>query len=183
MLPQLKKKPLADEIGMDRQDMGPADTLRYNIMVFVVEENYDRAIEELRNFMEADSEFPKFKDKVFRYVEHAVDLINAIRAKRNFPGASSLTMAKQQELKERFHEHFNELQRVLRSIDKVQAELRIDDIRSTVWVVRALVNSLFAIVIIAFLLEASRGLAANLWIVLDDVFLTLTDWVFKTIGL
>jgi hypothetical protein len=182
-LPATKSKGSSDEIKLDRKDLGKADTLRYNVVTFVVEENYDRAIEELRTFMNGPSDFPKFKGRVERYVEHSVDLINAIRAKRKFPGANSLTMAKQQELKERFHQHFNELQQVLKNIDRIHNELKLDDIRSTVWVVQALINSVFVIVLIAFLMEASGGLAGNAWQVADDFFISLTSGIFNKLGL
>jgi hypothetical protein len=173
----------SNEISLDRKDLGRADTLRYNVITFVVEENYDRAIEELREFMASPSEYPRFKTRVERYVEHSVDLINAIRAKRKFPGASSLTMAKQQELKERFHQHFNELQQVLKNIDRIHNELKLDDIRSTVWVVQALINSVFVLVLIAFIIEASNGLAGNVWRVADDVFISVTNRIFNMLGL
>jgi hypothetical protein len=181
-LPAVRSKNGSEEIGLDRREMGQADTLRYNVATYVVEEKYDRAIEELRGFLEADSEFPKFKERVSRYVEHSVDLINAIRAKRKFPGASSLTMAKQQELKERFHEHFAELQQVLKNIDRIHTELKIDDIRSTVWVVKALVNSVLAVVLSALVIEASHGLGTSLWLVAEEALVSVTNAIFSVLG-
>src|SRR6185312_7473140 len=108
------------QLQVERHDMGKADTLRYNVITFVVEENYERAIQELRTFSEKDSEYPKFKEKTERYISHAIDLVNAIRTKRKFPGAAFMTMAKQQELNERFREHFNELQNILKRIEKTE---------------------------------------------------------------
>jgi hypothetical protein len=171
------------DIEIDRKEMGKADTLRYNIVTFVVEENYDKAIQELQDFGNQKSEFPKFRERIARHISHGVDLINAIRAKRNFPGVKNLTMAKQQELNERFRDHFNELQHVLKTIEKIQVELKLDDIRSTVWVVKALTNAVFAIAAIAFIIEASRGLLFNFWVVAEDYMIKFTDWIFKAIGL
>ncbi len=175
-LPALKTK--NSEFNVDRKELGPADTLRYNVATFVVEEKYDRAIEELRGFLDAKSEFPQFKDRVERYVDHCVDLINAIKAKRKFPGASSLTMAKQQELKERFHQHFEELQQVLKNIERIHGQLKLDDIRSTVWVVRTLMTSVIVVFAIAFTLEAKRGLGATIIYQIDDFFLFLVNKLF-----
>jgi hypothetical protein len=166
------------QIQIDRKDMGKADTLRYNIMTYVVEEQYDRAIEELRNFMGRENEYPNFLEKVDRYVGHAIDLVNAIRAKRKFPGSAYMTRAKQQELNERFREHFNELQFVLKKIEKIHVDLKLDDIRSTVWVVRAVVHSAFAILLVAFILEASRGLGFTSQVVLDDFLNDTINWIF-----
>ena len=167
------------KLNVDRSDMGRADTLRYNVIVFVVEENYDRAIMELESFMKRDSEYPQFKEKIERYVKYGVDLINAIRAKRKFPGIHSLTIAKQQEITDKFHEHFNELQFILKKIEKIQNDVKLEDIRSTVYVVKAVVNAGFAIAILAFLLEGARGLMSNFYVVADDFFLGIVEEVFK----
>lgn len=171
------------DLSVDQREMGPADTLRYNIMTYVVEENYDRAIEELNQYMSGESEYPRFKERIERYVEHGIDLINAIRAKRKFPGASSLTMSKQQELNDKYKMHFNELQGVLKTIEKIQIELKLEDIRSTVYVVKAIINAVFAIAIMAFLVESSRGLFVTTWVVIEDYFIEITDWIFKMLNL
>lgn len=171
------------KLNVDRSDMGKADTLRYNVLTFVVEENYDRAIHELREFMRKDSEYPKFKEKTERYISHAIDLVNAIRAKRKFPGAAFMTMAKQQELNDRFREHFNELQTILKRVEKTHVDLKIEDIRSTVWVLKAAVHAAFAILVIAFVLEITHGLGETAGVVLDDGVSQTLDWVFSKLNM
>ncbi|HRO66800.1 MAG TPA: hypothetical protein PL182_04485, partial [Pseudobdellovibrionaceae bacterium] len=93
----------------ERTDLGRVDSLRYNILTWVLNERYDKAIQELREFDSRPSPYPTFHAKVSRYILHSIDLIFAIKAKRNFPGINSLTRAKQQELREKFKEHFMEL--------------------------------------------------------------------------
>ena len=88
-------------------------------------------------------------------------------------------MAKQQEITDKFHEHFNELQFVLKKIEKVKNDTKLDDIRSTVYVVKAVVNAAFAIAILAFFLEGTRGLMSDFYIVADDFFLGLAEAIFK----
>jgi hypothetical protein len=168
----------SSQLQFDRSDLGKADTLRFNVLSYVVEENYDRAIDTLTEFRNRDSEYPRFKEKTERYVAHAVDLINAIRAKRNFPGMKSLTMAKQQELGEKFATHFRELQYTLQKIEKIQVDVRIDDVRSTVWIIKALAYAVFAVVAVAFFLDVSRGLFNTTIVVTDDIFQNLTNWLF-----
>ena len=177
-LPSLKKD-FKPELSVDHKEMGRADTLRYNVLTYVVEENYDRAIQELRNFMARDFEFPTFKRRVERYIEHAVDLVNAIRAKRNFPGGQMLTIAKQKELNEIFAVHFHELQHLLKRVEKIQYDVRIEDVRSTVWVVRAAIYSVIVLAIIAFILDGHRGLFETATTVLDDLFQTAAAWLFS----
>lgn len=167
------------DLGVDRKDMGRADTLRFNVLTYVVEENYERAIHELKAFLERDFEYPKFKGRVERYIHHAIDLVNAIRAKRKFPGAQMLTMAKQQELNEKFASHFAELQHILKKVEHIQQDVRIDDIRSTVWIVKAAIHSAIAIAVVAFLMDVNNGLMQTTMLVVDDVFLEITRWIFN----
>jgi hypothetical protein len=176
-----KPKRVSLGLHIDKHELGKADTFRYNVSTHVVDEKYDLAITALRDYLELDSEFPQFKDRITRHIEHSIDLINAIRVKRNFPGAASLTMAKQQELNERFRQHFDELQATLKQIEKIRTDLRVQDVRSTVLVLKTLVNSVFLIVIAAFITEAGGGLFSTTVSVLDDYFISLVDWIFKVL--
>lgn len=166
-------------INVDRRDLGKGDTLRFNVLSHVVEENYDKAIDELKSFLNADSDYPKFRSRSERYILHSVDLVNGIRAKRNFPGMSSLTTAKQQELHEKFKEHFNELTVTLKKVEKIQVDVRMEDFRSTVWVVQAVAYAIIAIAVAAFLLDANAGLFKTIWNVADEIFSDLSSWIFK----
>ncbi len=167
------------QIVADKNEMGKVNTLRYNVMVYVVEENYERAIEELQRFYTADSEYPRFKEKIEKYINYAIDLVNAIRAKRRFPGVHSLTMAKQQEIIDRFHEHFDELKVTLRRIEKVQIDVRFEDTRSTVILIRMIVLAVTAISIIAFILEGSHGMITDVYVVGNEYVSRLTDLIFQ----
>ncbi|MBX2986548.1 MAG: hypothetical protein KF802_01505 [Bdellovibrionaceae bacterium] len=175
--------PALFRLDKERADMGKADSLRYNILSWVLDERYDRAIQELREFDQRPSEYPNFHGKVERYINHSIDLIYAIKAKRNFPGINSLTRAKQQELREKFKEHFKELQQILLKIEKVETDLRIEDVRSTIYVVRALWLAAIAIVCLAFVLEIFRGLAQTTGVVVDDGLNKVTEWLFSSLGL
>jgi hypothetical protein len=166
-------------LQVDRKDMGRADTLRFNVISFVVEENYDRAVKELEDYISRDSQYPRFKERVERYVGHCIDLVNAIRAKRKFPGMNHLTMAKQQEINEKYREHFNELQFVLRKIEQVHVTVKLDDVRSTVWVVRALAQAVGVIFLVGLLIELGDGLFITAITVIDDFFIDITQWIFR----
>ena len=115
--PQENSIYLRRENDLDLSELGRPDTLRYNILSFVINEEYERAIKTLNDFLVSESDYPNFKNKVERYSLHGIDLIYAIRTKRNFPGINALTRTKQQELKEKFREHFNELKVILRKIE------------------------------------------------------------------
>ncbi|MDG0816525.1 hypothetical protein [Bdellovibrio svalbardensis] len=171
------------DVGVDRSDMGRPESLRYNILTWVLSERYDKAIEELKDFLEKPSEYPNFQDKVTRYIHHSIDLIYAIKAKRSFPGINSLTRAKQQELREKFKEHYKELQYILKVVEKIQGDLRVQDVRSTIYVVRALWLATLGVIVLAFWLDIVNGLMKTSVIVFDDGYGKLANWLAEKIGL
>ncbi len=171
------------DVGVDNSDLGRPDSLRYNILTWVLSERYDKAIEELKDFLEKPSEYPNFKSKITRYVHHSIDLIYAIKAKRSFPGINSLTRAKQQELREKFKEHYKELQYILKVVEKIHGDLRVQDARSTIYVVRALWLGTLGVIILAFWLDIVNGLMKTSIIVFDDGYGKIANWLADKIGL
>ena len=162
----LKYQSKANDI--DVSDLGKPGTLRYGILSMVINEEYDRAIRTLKEFVESDSEYPNFRARIERYSLHSVDLIYGIRTKRNFPGLSALTKTKQQELTEKFKEHFTELRFMMKKIEESMEELRIGDVRSTNLVVKSLWYSLSIIFVAGFCIEVIRGLGYTFEIVFND---------------
>lgn len=184
---QQSERELGSRIGMQMQasakDVGQVDSFRHTILSYVASENYVRAVDELKNYTQVKKDYPQFKARASRYINYAIDLVNAIKAKRSFPGVQHLAMAKQQELYDRAMEHFEDLKATLKKIEQIDGEVRLEDVRSTVWVVKALIYCVFAILILAFLLEASRGVLPSVMILVDDMFGDLSNWLFDTLGL
>ena len=166
---------------IDASDLGRPDTLRYNILTFVINEEYDRAIKTLKEFLESDSEYPNFKMKVERYLLHSIDLIYAIRTKRNFPGISSLTRTKQQELRDKFKEHFKELRFMMKKIEDCLEELRLNDVKSTNIVIKAFWLSVVVIFVAALSFELVNGLGHSFEIVFDDYVEKSMQFIFHKI--
>jgi hypothetical protein len=162
------------EMGINPNDFGKPDQLRYRILVQVLEEKYEQSIEDLRKFFLTESPYPTFNQKIERYINHSIDLIYAIKAKRNFPGISQLTRAKQQELRDRFKDHFNELIFMLKKVEKVERDLELSDARSTIYVVRALWVAALCLFLTWFVVEVYRGLAVTSFVVLEETF---TRWI------
>ena len=165
------------------RDLGPVESMRHTIITYVANENYQHAINEIKTYVESKRDFPQFAEKSERYTNYAIDLINAVKAKRSFPGLQYLGMSKQQELYDRAMEHFEELKQTLKKVEQIERETKLDDIRSTVWVVKAVIYSAFAILVLGFLIEVSRGVLPALSIVLDSLFGTITNKVFDMLGL
>lgn len=166
---------------LEANDLGRPNTFRFNILSFVINEEYDRAIQSLKDYIESDSEYPNFRVKIERYALHAIDLIYAIRTKRNFPGLSALTRTKQQELKDKFREHFKELRTVLKKIEFAIEELRISDAKSTRIVVRSFWLTILSVFTVAFVLEFFNGLGYSISVAVDDKVELLLNWIFSKI--
>lgn len=164
------------------RDAGQVDTFRHTILSYVATENYDRAIQELQNYVDSKGDYPKFKDRADRYGRYAVDLINAVKAKRSFPGLQHLAMSKQQDLFDRAMEHFDELKLTLKKIEQIDREVKIEDVRSTVLVVKAVVYCLFALALLGFTLELSKGVLPTAYNVLDHSLTQMTDLIFEKLG-
>lgn len=162
------------EMGIDPADLGKQGQLRFQILVQVLDEQYEKSIEDLRNYFQKESIYPSFNRRIERYINHSIDLLYAIKAKRNFPGISQLTRAKQQELRDRFKEHFNELVLMLKKIEKVERDLELEDARSTIYVVKALWVAAICLFLTWFVIEVYRGLAVTSFLVLEE---TCIRWV------
>jgi len=168
-------------LQVSRGELGRADTLRYNVNVFVIEENYERAIEELQNYKKIDFDLPVFKEKIEPYLNHSIDLVHAIRAKRGFSKNISLTRSKQQEIQETIKTHYDELQFAFKKIEQVRNQLTLEDMRSTVWIIKAVAYSIVAIVLLFFIKEALNGAVENFIVVAEAGLENLINWIFDKI--
>jgi hypothetical protein len=92
-------------------------------------------------------------------------------------------MAKQQELFESALSHFDDLRVTLKKIEQIEAEVRLEDVRSTVWVVKAVVYSVSALLLVGFLLEISRGVLPAAEVVLESAASDGTNWLFDKVGI
>lgn len=164
------------------RDLGEVDSMRHSIITLVANENYQRAIDELQKYVDSKSDFPQFQVRTDRYIRYATDLIHATKAKRSFPGLQHLAMSKQQELFDRAMEHFDDLKQTLKKVEKIEKDVKLEDIRSTVWVIKALIYCCFALLVLGFLIEVSRGVLPAAMIVVDDLFGTFTNKAFDLLG-
>ena len=104
----------------EHKGVSKIDSLRQAILDFVVAGSYDVARDELESYIKSKAEYPTFVERSERYKQHCIDLINAISTKRNFPGITSLSLSKQQEIHEKVLEHFEELKQGLKHIEVIE---------------------------------------------------------------
>ena len=173
------KRKLAESQKKDQTRM---DTLRASILNMVVIENYEGAREELEKHVARRSAYPGFQARAERYVQHCSELIHAVQTKRNFPGLASLSLAKQQEVHEKVLQHFDELKRNLKHIERVEREQRLNDMRSTVWVVRTAAQVVALIVATAFFVDLKVGMFSSAIKVVDHTVEDATTWIVSLAG-
>ncbi len=149
--------------------------IRGEVMSLVGASEFNKAIHVLKKFSEKDFVYPNFKLKAERYINHAIDLILAIESNRKFSDLSSLTRSKQQELKEKFNKHTEELKIMLEKVEVAYNDLRIKDSRSTHYVVRSVWLSVLIVSISALVLDVFNGLSHTIMIVLETGVDQVTD--------
>jgi hypothetical protein len=175
-LPDKKRNDFSSLI--DRRNIGPGDSLRYNVFTHIIENQTERAVAHVEEYCEKHPEFPIFKSRVERNARHAIDLIHAIQAKREFLGSGYLTMAKEQELHEKLKFHISELQQTLKRMEKTYHDLMVEDVRSTVIVLKTATYCLLSIVGLAFFLDmAYHGEFRRILTAVDQIVLDLVSFL------
>ncbi len=166
-----------------RKDQARMDSVRTSVLRAVVDENYEAAKNELKDYVEIKTNFPGFQVRADRYVDHCCELIHAIQTKRNFPGLASLSLAKQQEVHEKVLAHFEELKQNLKLIERVEREHKLTDMRSTVWVVRTATQVAAMILIVAFVIDVNAGMFTSAVKVIDSIVDDASTWVVNLFGI
>jgi flagellar biosynthesis protein FlhB len=156
---------------------------RRSILNLVAEERYDQAIDDLKAYLDSLPEYPAFKERAERFATYGIELIQAIRAKRSFPGWSTLNMSKQRDLVERAIHHFEDLKATLTKMEMIEREARIEDVRSTVWVVKSVVYAATVLLVLAFVKEATGEIIPSLSDLFESSINWMVDFIFDKTGL
>lgn len=167
------------QIGKSVSKDRKSDSLRTTVLGFVAKDKYESAIRELRFYQEVSGDISVFKERTERYFDHCEELILAIKAKKNFPGIDALPMAKRQELFERVEQHFEDLQTTLKRVEQIENDIKVQDARSTIWVLQALIVSGVAVIMWAIAVETFKTMGLTFDIMLEDI----AEIFFKLIGI
>lgn len=160
-----------------QRDSATMDSVRPMVLSLVVSEDYEAAIDEIRRYIAAKHAFPGFQDRVRRYVEHCIELVKAIQTKREFQGLPALSMTKQQGLHEKILSHFEDLKQTLRYIEGVERDLRLGDVRSTVWVLKGFVYAALSVLVAIAFLDLRDGTLDVTLRVIDSSLDKATLWI------
>jgi hypothetical protein len=166
-----------------RKETGSLNTLRGIVLTHILQSNYDLALKEIEGYAEDKKEFPAFKIKAHRYITHCRDLIAAIQGKRELQGLSALPAPKQKDMFEKIVDHYEELKKHVRQIEAIGHETYLDDIRSTVIVLKVTTYCVITVLFVALTLD----LFGNIFITYNNVALDVsgdfTSWLFDFIGI
>lgn len=163
-------------------ECGSPSSLTYSVASMVVAGSYTHAIKEMEMYVSLKSEYPDFIKFSERLIEQCTGLIGEIEEKRNTPGKENMTMAKIQVINDSVMKIFDRLEHLLNKIEKIEYNQRMNDLRSTLIVVRTLSWCVLSIVILAFILEVYNGLATTTGSVADDMITEAVDWTFTKVG-
>lgn len=130
----------------------------FTVLSCVAQGNYDRAMEELETVGEGFEQYRLFKVRTHRYVEHAKSLVNAIRIKHMIARSSHVNKSKQKELADKIADHFLELKTTIVMIEKIQKNVRAEDLSSTIYFVKTVFYATALVVLITAMTYAYKYL-------------------------
>jgi hypothetical protein len=184
VMEQARTKMLQEQLKgeLRRREAGRTMSLRRVCLRMVVDGNYKEASEIIDVYLQQRKVYPSLFARVEPHAVHAKELINAVRAKRNFPNLSSLSISKQQEILDNAVAHFDELRVTLKNVERMVKDEAVKDIRSSVYVVRTSVYALAAVMATALTVELTQGgLGMLMWTVFsqfaDDTYVYLAKAV------
>jgi hypothetical protein len=176
-------KPLAkleEELIREANKSDRAGTLTHRIMMLVAYKSYGQAVSEVKDYVQQRSkELAALYLGSHRYILRIETLTKAIEKKRGMPNLEKQSASKQQEIFDLVKEYFSELRGQLKGIETVERSLMIEDVRATVWTVRAVAYSLIAVLVVGFSVDISTGAYDTIVNVVKDYILQFCDWVLK----
>ncbi len=157
-------------------------TLTHRIITLVAMKSYQQANKDIQDYVRLRSkDYSAFLLASHRYVVRMLNIISAIEKQRSVHGIENLTENKKHELFELVKDYFKELKSQIRGLESAEHSLKVEDVRSTVWVIWAFTYSMVAIFIVGFSLDLASGAFKTIWFVLNDTYLAICTWVIKLI--
>lgn len=150
------------------QTAGKIDSLKHAVLVAVANSEYEKALRDLDRYIESKAGYPSFAPRTDAFARHCRELINAIQVKRTLPGLASLTVSRQQEMLDHVVAHFEELKGTVKQIERIAKDCALDDLRSTVWVVRTVSYVAIAVFASAFMMDFSNSLGRPFILIYND---------------
>ncbi len=167
------------EERLAEQISGRLDGFRYSILSLVVEGRYDTAIAEISYHTTSEYKLPVFKARAQRYLSHCEELIRAVESKIKFCQTRTITRSQKHELYVMVIKHFRDLTDSLKKIERIENDIRVADLKSTVWVLKAFIMCVGVIILIGMIREGILTMKEPILVVTDDAI----EFLFKLLGL
>jgi hypothetical protein len=158
---------------------GRLDGLRYTILSLVVEGRYDTAIAEISFYANSEQKLQVFRTKAQRYLNHCEELIRAVESKIKFCQTRTITRSQKHQLYVMVMKHFHELTDSLKKIERIENDIRVNDLKSTVWVLKAFIMCIGVLIMFGMTREALMTMHDPFMVVINDS----VEFIFKLIGL
>lgn len=158
---------------------GRLDGLRYTILSLVVEGRYDTAIAEISFYANSEQKLHVFRTKAQRYLNHCEELIRAVESKIKFCQTKTITRSQKHQLYVMVMKHFHELTDSLKKIERIENDIRVNDLKSTVWVLKAFIMCTGILIMFGMIREALMTMHDPFMVVINDS----VEFIFKLVGL
>jgi len=155
-----------------------SDSLKKAVIALASDGNFEAAKREVSAYQQIQNKTPGFKQRTEHYFNHVRELLDAIQNLKNFPNFDTLRAAQQKQIRERVIIYVEDLSSVLGRVDKITNDLKIQDVRSTTWVVRA-----FSICLMLFFMMLALREAIALAPTPAGIFVLIEDGLFDVVGL
>jgi hypothetical protein len=164
--------PSSIELGADFiSSMGShGDSLKTTVLSLAKAGNFESAKHELKFYQQQNETTPGFEFRTKHYFTHCYELLDAIHNLKHIPNFDNLRAAKQKQIRERIMTYGQDLSSILGRIDKVTNDLKIQDIRSTMWVLRTATLCGGAIIFTLAMIEAISTVGSPITTVANQIF-------------
>jgi hypothetical protein len=173
-----KLDPILSRMRSIVAESGPSDSFRHYILKLVANGKYEAAKKELERYSIQKRTYPQFEVRARRLIDSCVQFIEVVETKRNAPGISQLSFSRQQDFFERAIEQFEALKRLLVKIEQIEVEVRLEDLRSTVLLIRTVSFCACVLTAVFIIREAGSGFLPNAYVVTDHYMGELINSVF-----
>ena len=146
---------LQSYIAKEYADHKNTEGFRHDILTMVSGGKYRAVLAEIEAFREEKkNKMPFFEVKSSRYFRYIIQLIEAIEEHKTIPNFDQLPAGQQKKVHEQVFGYFDELNNTLKRVEKVIHDLKVQDVRSTIWVLKTFSFCVAVILSVSAVVEA-----------------------------
>lgn len=124
------KKRLYELLKKDEK-LSKGVSFSFVVLSCAAQAQYERAINELDMVHVGLEDYKEFEVRARRYIDHSKSLVEAIKLKFTACMSEQASKSVQKELGDKIIDHFHELRKSVRAIEKIQKSVRSQDMSST----------------------------------------------------